>query len=148
HYADTVHNHATLPLPELPAPLRQYQPLLEKMLAKKPADRFESVDAMLTVLTDHLHGKASMLDQSITRQHFTPIRLEVSEVPRHRVRWAALAAILLVLASAGLFYANYETEHAAQISELLAQAQQRLTEDKLVEPELDNARYYFHEVLA
>lgn len=148
HYADTVHNHATLPLPELPAPLRQYQPLLEKMLAKNPADRFESVDAMLTVLTDHLHGKASMLDQSITRQHFTPIRLEIPEVPRHRVRWAAVVAVLLILASGALFYFNYDSEHAAQISELLAQANQRLEEDKLVEPELDNARYYFHEVLA
>lgn len=148
HYADTVHNHATLPLPELPAPLRQYQPLLEKMLAKKPADRFESVDAMLTVLTDHLNGKASMLDQSITRQHFTPIRLEVPEYPGTKIRYAAIAAVILMLAGGGVFYASYESEHADQINDLLMMAENRLKEDKLAEPELDNARFYYNEILA
>ena len=148
HYAETVQNHATLPIPELPAPLRQYRPLLERMLAKKAADRFESVDEMLTVLIDHLHGKASILDQSITRQHFTPIRLPVPEHSGRKIRYAAIAALLLLLAGGGVFYLSYESEHAVQINELLVQADARMAEDKLAEPELDNARYYFNEVLA
>lgn len=148
HYAETVQNHATLPIPELPAPLRQYRPLLERMLAKKPADRFQTVDEMLTVLTDHLHGKTSILDQSITRQHFTPIRLEVPEHSGKKIRYAAIAALILILAGSGLFYFSYyESEHAQQISELLVLAETRLNEDKLAEPELDNARFYYNEIL-
>ena len=147
HYTETVQNHASLPIPELPAPLRQYRPLLERMLAKQPTDRFESVDAMLTVLTDHLHGKTSILDQSITRQHFTPIRLEVPEHSGRKIRFAAIAALLLLLLGGGVFYFSYESEHAAQIDELLVQAETRLKEDKLDEPELDNARYFFNEIL-
>lgn len=147
HYAETVQNHATMPLPELPPPLRQYRPLLERMLAKNPADRFNSMDEMLTVLTDHLHGKSSILDQSITRQHFTPTRLEVPQQSGKKIRYAALAVLMLLLAGAGVFYLRYEPEHAEQINELLALAETRLAEDKLAEPELDNARFYFSEVL-
>lgn len=147
HYADTVHNHASMPIPELPAPLRQYRPLLERMLAKQPADRFESVDAMLTVLTDHLHGRTSILDQSITRQHFTPVRLDVPGHSRRKIRQALLAALLLLVLGGGIFHFSYESEHSAQVTELLAQAELRLAADKLDEPELDNARYFFNEVL-
>ncbi len=147
HYAETVLNHATLPIPELPATLRQYHPLLERMLAKKPEDRFESADELLTVLTDHLYGKTSILDQSITRQHFTPERLEVPEEPRHKIKWAALIAVLMLCMSIGVFYFSYESEHSVQITQLMGQADQRLTEDKLDEPEMDNARYFYNQVL-
>lgn len=147
HYAETVTNHATLPIPELPAPLRQYRPLLERMLAKNPSDRFESVDEMLTVLTDHLHGRASILDQSITRQHFTPIRLEVPDDSRRKIKWAAVLAVLMLGVGVSVFYFSYESEHADQINELLVQAEQRMAEDKLADPEMDNARYYFNQIL-
>lgn len=42
------HRHA--PLPVLPAPLASYQPLLERMMAKDPAGRFESARALLDAL--------------------------------------------------------------------------------------------------
>jgi DNA-binding response OmpR family regulator len=42
------HRHA--PLPELPAPLQAYQPLLEKLMAKDPGRRFVSAGAVLDAL--------------------------------------------------------------------------------------------------
>lgn len=39
--------HRGSPLPRLPAPLAQYQPAIDRMLAKKPADRFQSVIELL-----------------------------------------------------------------------------------------------------
>lgn len=42
------HRHA--PLPVLPGPLATYQPLLEQMMAKDPAGRFESARALLDAL--------------------------------------------------------------------------------------------------
>jgi eukaryotic-like serine/threonine-protein kinase len=39
--------HRDAPLPQLPAELRHYQPVLDRMLAKRPAERFQSVDELL-----------------------------------------------------------------------------------------------------
>ena len=41
-YIETVMAHITSPLPDLPRPLKRYQELLDRMLAKRPADRFAS----------------------------------------------------------------------------------------------------------
>lgn len=39
--------HRLAPLPSLPTSLREFQPLLQRMLAKKPDDRFQSVEELL-----------------------------------------------------------------------------------------------------
>jgi len=42
-----IHLHETAPIPELPAQVAKYQPLVDRMLAKKPSGRFPSMDALL-----------------------------------------------------------------------------------------------------
>ena len=37
-----IYQHANEPVPSLPAGLSQYQPLLDRMLAKRPEDRLQS----------------------------------------------------------------------------------------------------------
>jgi DNA-binding NarL/FixJ family response regulator len=39
--------HREAPIPRLPAPIARYQPLIDKMLAKEPANRFQSVAELL-----------------------------------------------------------------------------------------------------
>jgi len=46
-YIDTVMEHLSAPIPTLPAHLKRYQKLLEKMMAKNPADRFASASEMV-----------------------------------------------------------------------------------------------------
>ena len=46
-----VFKHLNDPIPLLPEALAMYQPLLEKMIAKEPGDRFESATAMIAAVT-------------------------------------------------------------------------------------------------
>ena len=147
NFTQTILNHAQMPVPELPAPLRQYQNLLNRMLAKNPAERFASTDELLTVLTDLVHGQMAPSDLSITRQHFAPARSPEPEQTGRKIVFALAVTLLLALLGGGIFWYTYESETERKVNDLLALAEQRLTEAKLTEPEFDNARYYFNEVL-
>jgi serine/threonine-protein kinase PpkA len=39
--------HQQAPVPSLPASLTRYQPCIDKMMAKRPEDRFDSVEEIL-----------------------------------------------------------------------------------------------------
>jgi hypothetical protein len=45
-----IYMHRKMPLPALPEPLERLQPLLERLLAKTPDDRFESAAAAAEAL--------------------------------------------------------------------------------------------------
>jgi serine/threonine protein kinase len=49
-YIETIMAHITEPLPTLPPHLEQYQVLLERMIAKEPANRFSSAADMITFI--------------------------------------------------------------------------------------------------
>ncbi len=42
-----IHLHDTAPVPTLPETLAGYQELIDRMLAKNPAERFNSMDEIL-----------------------------------------------------------------------------------------------------
>jgi eukaryotic-like serine/threonine-protein kinase len=48
--ADLLEMHKSAPTPELPAPLKKYQPFLDKLCAKRPHDRFQTAAAALDAL--------------------------------------------------------------------------------------------------
>jgi serine/threonine-protein kinase PpkA len=47
---DLVHAHLRAPIPRLPEQLAGYQPVLDRMLAKKPEDRFQSARELFTLI--------------------------------------------------------------------------------------------------
>jgi serine/threonine protein kinase len=47
-----IFKHLNEPVPQLPEELAMYQPLLEKMTAKEPVDRFSGATAMLAAVTE------------------------------------------------------------------------------------------------
>ncbi len=49
--ADLMRMHVTAPVPKLPAALAAHQPLLDRMLAKDPADRFRSAADLVGSIT-------------------------------------------------------------------------------------------------
>ncbi|QBQ53101.1 serine/threonine-protein kinase [Nitrosococcus wardiae] len=53
----TILMHAQSPIPSLPSQFATYQPLVERLLAKDPNDRFEDAGALITFV-DHFSGLA------------------------------------------------------------------------------------------
>ena len=51
-----VYKHRKEPLPQLPAPLQAVQPLLDRLLAKLPAQRFANADEAAQALETTLGG--------------------------------------------------------------------------------------------
>jgi len=49
--ADLMRMHVTAPVPRLPDALAMHQPLLERMLAKKPEERFQSAADLAASIT-------------------------------------------------------------------------------------------------
>ena len=47
-----IYLHRNAPTPELSEEVKDYEPLLHKMLAKSPADRYQSADELLVALTE------------------------------------------------------------------------------------------------
>jgi len=60
--------HVEAPIPGLPGRLKKYQPLLDKMLAKKPRDRVRTADGLIRLI-DALNYKLKMeLEEAIRPQ--------------------------------------------------------------------------------
>jgi serine/threonine-protein kinase PpkA len=49
--ADVVNLHVNAPVPRLPEPLSAYQSMLDRLLAKKPEDRFQSARELFTLVS-------------------------------------------------------------------------------------------------
>ena len=139
-YTQTVMNHVQMAVPSLPAALQGYQPLLERMLAKTPDARFASCRELLQAL-------AALQDDDLGATQFSPA-LKLAKAPAPKLRTRSLLMLLLgVLLLAGLGYGGYTLNLRMQVADLLASAEQRLLEDKLQEPQTDNAEYFFQQVL-
>jgi hypothetical protein len=47
-----IYKHAKEPIPQLPAELAVLQPLLERLMAKRPDDRYPSAQAVLRAIEE------------------------------------------------------------------------------------------------
>ncbi|MEX6504644.1 serine/threonine-protein kinase [Pseudomonas zhanjiangensis] len=137
-YTQTVMNHVQMPVPQLSAPLQDYQWLLERMLAKDPDERFADCKVLLASL-DELQPEP---DAGDPRAHSVPAAAGGSWRPR--LAWGLLAVLLLGGAGA----AGYFGYRQVQIADFLARAEQRLDAGQLLEPPQDNADYLFRQALA
>ncbi len=57
-YIETVMAHITDPIPDLPPELRRYQPLIDRMIAKRPNDRFASATELVAYLDSLDQGRS------------------------------------------------------------------------------------------
>lgn len=151
NYTQTVMNHLQLPVPSLPAPLAPLQALLERMLAKEPAQRFADCRALLAAL-----DALDLGDPDATRIGPVPGLSASREAPPQaagepaaaaprRAWWPRLVAgvaLLAVLGAGGWYWQQQRAVRA-----LLASAERSLQEGRLLAPERDNADYFFREAL-
>ena len=145
-YPQTVLNHLQMPIPLLPPALAPYQPLLDRMLAKQPAERFASCRELLAAID-------TLTEPDMDQTRIAPaLLMEPQAQPRRRRqrravgRWATVAAVL-ALAIGALGVGGYQWFQYSQISEFLTRAESRLGEGQLTAPAYDNADYYFRQAL-
>jgi predicted Ser/Thr protein kinase len=138
-YTQTVMNHVQMPIPQLPAHLTVYQPLLERMLAKDVNKRFASCRELLQSLVLLQDDDLNVTQFSKAVSLATPKSRTASKV----LAWLLGVIILLV----GGAFAGYRINLSIKISNYLAQAEARLVEGKLQAPAQDNADYFFAQVL-
>ncbi|MFI2812860.1 protein kinase [Microbulbifer sp. JSM ZJ756] len=139
-HTSTAINHIQQPIPTLPAELDYLSPLLSRMLAKQPAQRFQScheLAAAITTLVDSPTGTriATARGPALT----APQWLKGKAAPVAGAAVLALAAVIMAL--------TYESETDRRIRELLELAGRGLQEGRYISPEEDNARYYYRQVL-
>jgi serine/threonine-protein kinase PpkA len=103
---EIVFKHLNDPIPKLPDAFAMYQPLLEKMTAKEPADRFASATEMLAAVTElRVNNAVGGLtkDKNKGRRRTD----EKTSTGRKTVRRLALVAVLMM--ACGLVYLQRET---------------------------------------
>lgn len=155
--------HVKDPIPPLPPPLQMYQPLLDKFLAKEPAQRFQTgeeaiaaIDAAVGGTTDPsatlvVTGERTMI---LPPGAATPAAITGVEPPKRRRGLLAAAALLILLfAAAGYFFFSRETPPvttstpAVAIEQLLAQAEAAARAGQYFEPAASAAVPKFRRVL-
>lgn len=156
-YTQTVMNHVQLDAPELPDHLRQYQYLLNRMLAKNPDERFSDCHVLLASLAelseqdlDHTRiAPAVLVKPKAAKPTIKAAAPNVAVVPkaqRGKSRlWLVALALLVIVGVAGA--GGYYYLQQQKISEFLTQGELALNEGKLVEPPEHNADYFYRQAL-
>lgn len=101
-----VFKHLNEPIPQLPEELAKYQPLLEKMTAKDPADRFAGATEMLAAVTE-LRVNNAVGGLKMGRDKRRRKTDEKKELSGKAMRRLVLAAVLML--ACGLVYLQRET---------------------------------------
>lgn len=148
NFAQTAINHTERPIVENSAVKKEYQLLLKKMLAKQMDQRFSTVNELIDAIDAVLSENPDDIDQTKVRSAFFPpvdINGIVLQLEQYKKPFTfALGGIVLL----SVFYLlTYESEIDREIKSLRDNAQQSLSEDRLIQPEFDNARYYFSQIL-
>ena len=145
-YPQTVLNHVQMPLPQLPPALAGYQPLLDRMLAKLPDERFASCRELLAAID-------TLTEPDMDQTRIAPAVIIEAKPSRRRRRsgrglgrWAAISAAV-VATVAVLGFGGYQWWQYSRISDFLGRAESRLAVGQLTAPAFDNADYYFRQAL-
>ncbi|WP_226687978.1 serine/threonine-protein kinase [Stutzerimonas stutzeri] len=143
-YPQTVLNHLQMPLPQLPPALAPYQPLLDRMLAKQPDERFGNCRELLAAID-------TLTEPDMDQTRIAPAAFIEAPTRRRRRRrgigrWAVIGAALLVTLAA-LAAGGYQWLQYSRINDYLTRAETRLGEGQLTAPAFDNADYYYRQAL-
>ena len=149
NYTQTVMNHVQMPVPHLPANLAPCQAVLERMLAKEPAQRFPDCRTLLEALngidtSDQDETRIGPALQVNATREPAPAPRATAARPRKALLPLVLGvlALLVTLTAGGLYW-----RQQAKIRDLLTLADQRLQAGQLVEPVQDSAEHYFQAAL-
>lgn len=151
-YTDSVMQHLQMDVPRLPGSLAVYQPLLDRMLAKEPQARYPDCHELL----QDLIGLGAS-DPDATQLRSTPFA--AAAVPpaalpqrrrsdRLRTPLLVVGALFGVLLAVAVAISSYFTHQRETLAEVLVQGELSLQEGRLLQPEQDNADYYFRRALA
>ncbi|MGY4534340.1 hypothetical protein ACVW0Y_003479 [Pseudomonas sp. TE3786] len=158
-YTQTVMNHVQLEAPELPDHLRQYQHLLNRMLAKNPEERFADCHVLLASLAelneqdlDHtriapaiaIHPNQPQRVARLASVKDATVKVPKTQQGRSKL-WMVALGLLLIVGGAGL--GGYYYQQQQKIAEFLTQGELSLNEGQLVDPPEHNADYFYRQVL-
>ncbi len=139
-YTATLINHLQMPAPQLPVRFVCWQPLLDRLLAKQPEDRFPDMVAVLKALGGMAQGSSG---EEPTLVGIPAYRPAGAGVARRRIQISVLVLLFgAVLSLAGVWGYRYW-----QTTKWLSLAGQRRAQGHLLQPETDNAVYYYRRVL-
>jgi tetratricopeptide (TPR) repeat protein len=137
-YTQTVMNHVQMPIPQLPAHLAGYQSLLDRMLAKDVNKRFASCRELL-------HSLSLLQDETLSVTQFSQVApLALS---KRKIMPKSLVGLLVVVLLVATGFAGYKINLKIKIADYLQQAELRLAAEKWLAPPMDNADYFFNQVL-
>jgi tetratricopeptide (TPR) repeat protein len=153
NYTQTVLNQVQMPVPVLPGHLAMFQALLERMLTKDPAQRLPDCKALLAALAQvelgdpdatQVRPALAVISPPIySSVQAMPANAATASSPLRPFYWIIAGLLLLCgLVAGGIFY-----QQKVQIGDLLVQAEQRLQQGQLIEPQQDSAEHYFQQVL-
>lgn len=143
--------HASDPIPALPSDRKEFQPIIEKLCAKKSKDRYKNANEFIEAL------------QALSRPDTAEIRNRSKQKKRNKNR-IILASILVLINVVSWSYYSWQNEPApkdsptpsqvqnmnpeqAKIQRLLKTANLHLELGSLIEPEGFNAHYAFKQIL-
>jgi serine/threonine protein kinase len=149
---DTILTHVEAPVPRLPGELADLQPLLDRMVAKRPRDRFRDAGALLErVRTLRESGTPAASKAALRR---TPRRTPRTRAGRMVQRRTVLAGLLVLvgggLASSSVWHGRHrapDPADRARVQHLLARADEALGDYRLTVPAEDSALHYYRRVL-
>lgn len=139
NYTQTVVNHVQMAPPELPEALAALRPLLARMLAKNPDERFADCRELLAAL--------DALGQSEVQQTRMRPALKVAPARPRRSAMPLLVGLSVLVLIGTLTFATLYLKQQRQIAALLAAAEQRFASGQLNQPQQDSAEHYFNQVL-
>jgi len=134
---EVISNQLRLPTPKLPRPHRRYQPVLNRLLAKSPGDRFETISALQTALP-------TMIVETAPPVNVTPKKTKKSW---RKIALASTLVASLCLPLYGLTKSETPKVSEAQIQQLLTLASEQIKSLRLTTPPGDNALTTLNQVL-
>jgi serine/threonine-protein kinase PpkA len=96
--------HVQAAIPILPEPLSKYQPLIDHLMAKNPDDRYTTGSELI----DHIEK----IQEGKKPPRLAASKRRISETNVGGLKWLTLALALILIAGAGVYFANQKPREA------------------------------------